>query len=787
MSAVDIVVKSNFARNKGQNILVGMVVAVCALIMSTGFATFGGMFSAFDSMNRNQNAADLMVILDESLYDTTAEYEWWKENEDIKQISELIPCTGTKYINYDGKKLSLYSESVYFAVKYPNEEIDILNLTTGEKKETPNYGEVWIPSCYADANNISIGDSITVPVEDDEVALKVSGFVTDPYYSSGFIYPYRFWISDDTYDEVATDGKSFLIALKVNDDVSIDAVWKDFTDHLDNAFVGTMLDISSVRFAYLIMTGIICGVLLVFSILILVITLYVVSNTLSVSILADYTKIGIFKTFGFTSKQVRSVYVKLYGAICTIAIILGVLLSIFCSKLLLSIFGKSMGISSYSTLLIIPYMIITFVILTVVSYSVINKCARRAGKISAVQAIKFGGPPKTAEKNNRTQKNIYKMKSVTVIYALKQMFTNSSQIIFMGIASLVTVVVVVFSINVFTSIQNMGDDMSVWGMDTSDIRISLNDGYTDQTEIIDELLNDSRVSLHSKVLEYMPASIEATDDIASTLIVGNIYENSLDNLGLENIDGVNPEGGDEISLGINTAKKYGVKVGDKFSVVINGKKLELNVSGIYQTVSNTGNGYRMTAETYDRFGVEFDSNLYELILNDDVSKNDFISDYSNKYPDELNIEDSDSLVGGSISSVITNVGVGVFMMSVMFIVILMIIIANVITLYVHNERKNYGILKVCGMTSFQLRASLLEQMWIILLISIIVGIPVSIAGTPVMMNAIMSNMGMVHYPITTNFILTTISMIILFIVVSVVFWISSGSILKIKARELISE
>lgn len=787
MSAVNLVVKSNFKRNKLQNILVGMVVAVCALIMSTGFATFGGMFSSFDSMYNNQNAADIMMILDESLYDSTEEYNWWKNNEDVSEISELIPCTDNRSITHEGEKLSSYSDSVFFAVKYPDSKLDRLIVIEGAETECPGADEVWIPTSYAKSYDIAIDDIIEVPAGDDNVNLKVTGIVVDPYYSSGFIYPYRFWTNENTYDKLVTGDGYSLISVKVKDGSKIDFVWKEYTEHLDNYFVGTMLDINSVRFAYLIMTGIICGVLLVFSIFILVITLYVVTNALSVSILSDYTTIGILKAFGFTSKQVRNAYVKLYGSICTVSIIIGVIVSLFLSKLMLYIFGKSMGVSSNGTAIIIPYMIFTFVILFAISVGIINGCANQAKKVSAVQAIKFGAPPKSVEKKRVTPKIVYSFKSVTTIYAIKQMLTNPRQVFFMLISSFVTVVVVVFSVNVFTSIQNMDKDMSVWGMDKSDVRVELNNGYYEENQIIDEILVDERVDKASAVMEYFPVSIEAVGDIASTVLVGNIYEKSLDDMGLENIEGCNPSESDEISLGVNTAKKYGVSIGEKFSLVINGKKLEFIITGIFQTASNTGNGYRLTAEGYNRCGINFQSYLYAVILKDNSIKTNFINDYSKKYKDELTIEDSNTIVGGSISSITTSVGLGVFVMSALFIIILMIIIANVVTLYVQYEKRNYGILKVCGMTPFQLHFSLVKQMWIILLLSMIIGIPAAIKGTPVLMSLIMSNMGMVRYPIATNILLTLEAMVILFVAISVVFWNSTARILKINARELISE
>ena len=787
MSAVNLVVKSNYKRNKLQNILVGMVVAVCSLIMSTGFATFGGMYSSFNSMYINHNAADIMMILNESLYDSSEEYDWWKTNEKISEISELIPCTDSRSIIYNGEKLSSYSESCFFAVQYPDSRIDLLNSTDGVENDVPEVGEVWIPTSYASLYKISINDTIEVPVNDENVELKVSGIVVDPYYSSGFIYPYRFWINENTYEELVTGDECSLISVKLKDSSEIDQVWKDYTDHLDTFFVGTMLDINSVRFAYLIMTGIICGVLLAFSILILVITLYVVTNTLSVAILSDYTTIGTLKAFGFTSKQIRNVYVKLYGLICTVSIIIGVITSLFVSRLMLYIFGKNMGLASNSTSIIIPYMIATFVVISVISLGIINNCAKQAGKVSAVQAIKYGAPPKSIQKKRVTPKKIYSLKNVTLIYAIKQMLTNPRQVFFMIISTLVTVVVVVFSVNVFTSINNMDKDMSVWGMDKSDIRVELNNGYHDEEQIIDEIIEDERVAVASAVMEYFPVSIEAVDNIASTVIIGNIYDNSLDDMGLINIEGNNPSKSNEISLGINTAKKYSVTVGDEFSIVLNGKKLKYKVSGIFQTVSNTGNGYRMTAEGYNRCGVDFESYLYAVCLKDHDKKTEFINDYSEKYKDELTIEESDSVAGGSISSITENVGLGVLVMSVMFIVILMIIIANVITLYVQHEKRNFGILKVCGMTPFQLHLSLVEQMWLILLFSMIVGIPMAIVGTPVLMSLIMSNMGMVRYPIATNTLLTLIAMTILFVVISIVFWSSTGRVLKIDARELISE
>ncbi len=787
MQADALVVKSNFKRNKSQNILVGLVVVVCALIMTTGFATFGGMFTAFDSMYKNQKMADLMLIISESLYDVDEEYEWWSNNEDISLVSNKIRCTDNRSITVNGKKLSSYSESAFFAVKSANEEVDILKFSEGEPRDTPRDGEVWIPTCYANTNNLNIGDKILVPVNEEYVELEVSAIVVDPYYSSGFIYPYRMWVNDNSYEELETDQKNNMLLVKLKEGVSTDSIWKDYTEHLDGFFVGTMLDIGSVRFAYLIMTGIICGILLAFSVLILVITLYVVTNTLSVSILSDYTNIGIMKALGCTSRQVRWCYVELYGAICAVAAFIGVLLSLITSKLLLFTFGKTMGLDSYSALQILPYMVFTFILLTVISVAIINRSARQAGKVSAVQAIKFGAPPKSVERKKVLNKNVYKLRSISLIYALKQMKTNTKQIAFLLVATLVTVVVVVFSVNVFVSVRNMDQDMSVWGMDKSDVRIEITAESDSEDDLMDVIQNDERVEKSAAFLEYIPASIEATDKLAATVLVGNIYEGKLDDIGLCNISGNNPSNSNEISLGVNTAKKYEVEVGDKFEIILNGKELEYTISGIYQTASNTGNGYRLTSDGYERSEVDFKSNTYAIILKDGVDTEEFIDEYSSKYGDEMSVENTNSIAGGSISSITSSVGLGVLMMSIMFVGILLIIIANVVILYVHHERNNYGIMKVCGMSPSQLHISLIEQMWIVLALAVIIGIPLAIFGTPVMMSMIMSSMGMVQYPITRDFVLTSISMVILFVVISIVFWFSSGRILKTNVRSLISE
>lgn len=787
MSASFLVIKSNFKNNFVQNLLIGMIIAVCAAIMITGVATFGEMFSAFNTMYEQQEVSDIIVQLNNDDYDVNELHEWWKSQAEVSTVSEIIPCTDFRNITVAGEVLSSYSDSVYFAVKYGGEKSDHLTFLNGVKQEIPEDNMVWVCSSYANSHNLAVGDIIKVPVDNIDYQLQISAIIIDPYYNSGFIQPVRMWINEATYGNIKGAVEKSIIAVKLKNSDDVDLVWKNFSEYFGRLFSGTMLSIATIRFSYLIMSGIIGSVMLLFSILILIITLYVVSSTLSTLIISDYKIIGIFKSMGFTPKQIKNIYLFSYGSISIISVALGSILSFFTSKLMMETFGSSIGFEKYNIFMVIPYIMGAFIILAGMSLFVINRSATKAGKVSTIQAIKFGAQSRSVNNTRKIPLWLYRAGSVSFIYAIKQTITNMRQTIFLLISFIITIFVIVFSVNVYTSIIDMGDNMSVWGYDQSDIYVKLNDEITEREKILREVLGDTRVKHSVAIDEYVPGSLGATDDLASSVIMGTIYDGDMNNIGLQNINGRNPSNAQEISIGVGTANKYAVEIGDNFEVSIYGKTLLFNVSGIYQTVADMGTGYRLTKTALERSPATFAADQYAVMFYDKNDKNEFIHEHESKYKSQLEIGDAIDMVAGNMSSIISYVSLGVFIMSAMFLIILIIILINTITLYINRERNNYGIMKVCGMTPRQLRFVVVQQVWMIFLVSAFVGIPFAVWGTPEIMNLFMSNMGIIQYPITVNILLTPIAVFLVFIAMTVCAWLPSRKVVNISSRELIVE
>ena len=574
------------------------------------------------------------------------------------------------------------------------------------------------------------------------------------------------------------------VSVRLNDVRESETAWKAFTDQYDAVFTGSMLDYESIHFANLIMPSIVCGVLLFFSLVILFITMYVVSSIISMVIMSDFVSIGVLKSLGLTPKNIILLYILQYGGIGVIATFVGSAFSIFTSKLLIKNFSSTMGMNAFSISLVFYFILATFVLIMLILLVTVFFCARKASLIDAAQAIRFGRPQKKSLVKQNGSRLFSKISSTPWLLAIRQSALYRSKLVVIGVCFVTTVVVIVFSINIYISITNITSQPSAWGFYESDIVL---DTEEESDDAIQKILGDSRVKTYALLNDYTPAIIPATTEQAAANIMGTVFDGDMDAFAFTNIEGNNPKTASEISVGVNTAKKYNLSIGDQFKLILFEKEIEYTVCGIYQSISDMGNGYRMRSEAIRRADEKFDCHQYAIQLNDnsDINVESFKLDYSTNPNISFSITKEN--ISKNMGSVISGVSLGVAMMSIMFTIILLIILYNITVLCISNEKDVYGVVKVCGMIPTQIHKSILYRTITIFVISALIGVPLSIFVTPIIMNTFMVSMGILRYPISFNLLYSAIALLILLALIVVTTLIPARSYTQISPRSLLTE
>lgn len=778
-----IALKSNLRKKIANNILVGLVIAVCSIIMITGFSTLGGVTEAFGKMSATLKIPHLLITFPNQMYDPAEVRSWWVEYDQTEVISEARRTTEPRSVIVNGEELKNYSDSLYFSVMEEGAETDLIKSNSGSSLKAPSAGCMWIPTGYANSHKVSVGDTIQVKKGNEYIKIKVEDIVVDSYYSSGFIQPTRCWVNAGTFDELKESDLSS-VSVRLKDANFIDAAWKKYTEQYDAAFSGSMLDYKGVRFANLIMPSIISGVLLLFSLIILFITLYVVSSIISMVILADFTTIGVLKSLGFTPRNIILLYILQYGGIGLIATLVGSICSIFTSRLLIGNFSASMGMDIFSVSLVIRSIILSFALIMLILLITVYFCAKKAGKIDAAQAIRFGRP-KDKQQFKRKSSNLFsRVSSPPWLLAIRQSTMFRRKLLVTAICFITTVFVLVFSINIYFSITNMANQPSPWGFFVSDLTLEVEEN---SDVSVAEITADPRVKTCAAVQEYLHAVIPATTEQAATNVMGTVFDGDMDTFGFANVEGRNPRTDTEISIGIATAKNYHLSIGDTFLLSLHNKEVEYTICGIFQCVVGQGNGYRLQLSAARKADADFQCPQYALQLFDssDDSVAAFKQDFENK--GGVTLSASKENIMKNMGSVISGVSLGVAMMSVMFVVILIVILYNILVLCISNEKVVYGVIKVSGMTPKQIHQSIIYRTGSLFVISAVLGVPLSIVTTPKIMNVFMSSMGILQYPISFNIGYSLIAVLALFVLIILTSLIPAHFYTDISPRALLSE
>ncbi|MEM5770116.1 MAG: FtsX-like permease family protein, partial [Bacillota bacterium] len=305
--------------------------------------------------------------------------------------------------------------------------------------------------------------------------LTISAIVVDPQFSPSMMNPVRAWVADGFFAEHGKQESELdnLIGVRLFDEAQYGRLWQGFEEYLGTPYIGFVFEHEFVKNAYSMVQSIIAMIMLVFSAIIILVSMFVLSFTITNAVMTDYKTIGILKAQGFSARNVQWIYLLQYLLLTVLTAPLGVLASHYALRLILAQMSKSLGIAQLDAPMTVPAILTGSIILLTTLFSS-SHASEKAGRIKPAEAIRNAAPVPQLPAKGRLELRTLSVLPPSLILAVKGIFSGRRHSGFLLASAAVLAFVLVFSVNTFHSVKSMDQNYAYWGFDDADVYLSAN-------------------------------------------------------------------------------------------------------------------------------------------------------------------------------------------------------------------------------------------------------------------------------------------------------------------------
>jgi putative ABC transport system permease protein len=433
--------------------------------------------------------------------------------------------------------------------------------------------------------------------------------------------------------------------------------------------------------------------------------------------------------------------------------------------------------------------VITFLLLTGLVSLTAGVAGARAGRIKAASSIRFGAPEEAHKMRVPVHLRAARYLPLPLVIGLKQLASGKKRELYDLLTVTATAFVLFFSVNTFYSMTMVGRNLPFWGFDASDVAVKVGDtSFAMRYETIKEYLSSQPgVRTLGGTSITQTVVVIGSNGTAMRQTSGHVVDGDMDALGFINLRGTNPDRAGEVSLGVTTARDFGVDVGEKIDITVSGQTMSFEVTAVFQGTSNGGNWYRMTVDSYRLADPAFEPEQIAVVLDDVVDRDAFMHEIEAQLGDAVDLETAEKFVEAQVGQLVAGIGVVVTFLSAVFLAVSAVSVFNSTTMGIHESKRQLGVFKALGYTQAQIRSILVSKSGILAVVAIVAGAILCrfLAGTIV--SGLTSQLGMPEFPMMIQPLWSIVVIPVVIGLCMISAWIPSNRIANITARTLIVE
>lgn len=640
------------------------------------------------------------------------------EVEGEKSLKEAVGFNLNKNVYLEDENLNIPTGLIVVVEQIDNNPWDII-IVDSENDKAPGKNEIWVQKIMADNEQIKLGDNIRVKVNDSYKEFKVTAFLNDSLQPSSVVGYNNFFIGKDSEAELEELLKVNIVAYNYKESASQSI--GDMKDYLNSPISGEIILKDTISSAAVTTSSIIGGIGVIASLIIFIVAIIIIRFILWNNILKEYRAIGIYKAIGFSSNKIRNIYIKAFGIIGVISIIVGSLLSVYLTNSFVKSIVKYIGVytSGNSGIKVI---LATIIVMSSVLLINLFLLLRRVKTIKPVEALTIGTTSSIKKLPSSVIKDSIKPFSIAINDIWKYKMQN---FIILIVLSLVAFLSLLF-VNIDYSIANIDKNIPTWfGIMQGDINIDCNDKGDCYKQVLEEINNDDRIKGY-KYGRYGIKDIITLEtsryNIKKDQMVYYAYNNYDDVDGFESsiVDGKNPANNKEVALSKNILKDSGLSIGDYIILQVDENEKKFLISGSFTSILNEGYSFRVLLDAIPEEKLNLLNNNISLTFNNKDDIEAFKVDFKEKYPAAIIEEIPKEITNGLIDLEIVAPITRILIIAISFFSLLNII--NLIMINNSDNRRQYGIIKSLGFSSTYIIKRTVYRIALISSISMIIGI-----------------------------------------------------------------
>ncbi|GIP34240.1 ABC transporter permease [Paenibacillus sp. J2TS4] len=730
------IIRNDLSKSKLIALTTTIFVAAAAMLVSLAAILFVNLSGALNELMTTAKTPHFMQMHSGEI-DSERLQAFAEQNPDVDEFQVL------EFLNIDGSQIRFGDRSLANSVQdngfsVQSEKFDYLLDLDGNVIDVSD-GELYVPISYMKDNTTKVGDKALISGKE----FTVAGFLRDSQMNSALASSKRFLISTNDFEELKNAGSiEYLIEFRLKDLSKL--------SEFETAYAAAGLEANGPTVTYplfkminAISDGMMIGVILLVSVLVVAIALMCIRFTLLAKIEDDYREIGVMKAIGLRISDIKKIYVAKYAAMAAAGCMLGFVLSfVFQGTLLENIrlyMGES-GNSSYAMLFGIIGILLVF--LAIIAY--VNGVLRRFRKISAAEAIRFGTSQEKAAGTKRFNLSGNRLFPLNIFLGVKDVLARKK----LYATMLAVLVISAFLIMVPQNLHNTISSKSFikyMGIGNSDIRIDLQ--QTDQisekaSEIIKTMSNDRAISKYA-VLATKTFKVKTEDGSEERLKI-ELGDHSI--FPVEYSEGRAPAREDEIALSTLNADELGKKVGDVITLVMEGKGKDLTVSGIYSDITNGG-------KTAKAVFTDPSADIMWYVISAKLSDPSLIASKVSEYAERFGyakVSDIDEYIAQTFGSTIDSVGKAANSAIVVALIITVLITLLFMKMLVAKDRYSIAVMKAFGFTNSDIQAQYVSRSVFVLIIGVALGTLLANTLGERLAGAVISSFGASAFHFTVN-------------------------------------